>query len=206
MTLEHFVNKYKLDLNKKSPINIPILRDEMAKNLDELNFKTGVEVGTWQGEHAEILCRNIPGLHLSCVDPWTYYRGFIDYHSHDYEPAFEKARNVLKGYDVTFIRKYSLDAASYFKDRSLDFVYIDANHDFRHLIDDVDTWKNKVKRGGIIYGHDYHKSPHRWQTNQVYYAIQSYLYANRINPWFTLGVEDVNLPFGNGVKSWMFIK
>ena len=205
-TLDYIVDKYKLDLDQKLPIRIPIaLRENFAQTLAELNFNVGAEVGVWEGEHAEILFKANPNLKLYGIDSWTPYRGMRDYHSYSYQPAYEKARKVLAPYNCTFIRSFSMDAVKDFENKSLDFVYIDANHGFRYVIDDIAEWSKKVKRGGIIFGHDYHKSNHRWQTQQVYYAVSAYAYANRINPWFSLGVENSKLDKGNGVPGWAWI-
>ena len=42
-----------------------------------------------------------------------------------------------------------------FKDYSLDFVYIDGNHKYDSVIEDLNTWYPKVKYRGIIAGDDY---------------------------------------------------
>jgi hypothetical protein len=206
-TLEFLQKKFNLDLSQKLPINIKEAnREVMAQTLAELGFNVGAEVGVWEGEHAEILFKANPKLLLYGIDSWVPYKGNRDYHSYSYQPAYEKARSVLAPYSCTLIRRFSMDAVKDFDDKSLDFVYIDANHGFRHVIDDIDSWLPKVKRGGIIYGHDFHKSIKRWSLQQVYYAVGSYAYANRLNPWFSLGVNDVNLLKGNGVQSWMWVK
>jgi len=38
----------------------------------------------------------------------------------------------------------------------LDFVYIDANHNYEFVINDIRLALTKIKKGGIISGHDYH--------------------------------------------------
>ena len=53
------------------------------------------------------------------------------------------------------IRKASVDVAKDFEDRSLDVVFIDANHDYIEVKKDIEAWLPKVKFGGIISGHDY---------------------------------------------------
>lgn len=57
-------------------------------------------------------------------------------------------KNIIK------IKKTSLEASKDFKDRSLDLVYIDAEHDENSVRLDIQIWKNKVKKGGILAGHD----------------------------------------------------
>ena len=41
------------------------------------------------------------------------------------------------------------------EDESLDFVYIDANHAYDWVVQDIELWYPKVKKGGILWGHDY---------------------------------------------------
>jgi predicted O-methyltransferase YrrM len=54
------------------------------------------------------------------------------------------------------IRTYSKNAANLFRDKSLDFVFIDASHEYEDVRDDILSWLPKVKEGGVIAGHDYY--------------------------------------------------
>lgn len=56
---------------------------------------------------------------------------------------------------IKIIRKTSVQAAKSFKPNSVDFVFIDGNHDTQSVQSDIDAWYPKVKVGGIIAGHDY---------------------------------------------------
>ena len=49
----------------------------------------------------------------------------------------------------------SVEGAELFEDGSLDFVYIDGLHTYKGVIDDITAWKQKVKPGRWIGGHDY---------------------------------------------------
>lgn len=49
----------------------------------------------------------------------------------------------------------STRAASFFRDESLDFVFVDAAHDFESVSRDLAAWYPKVRVGGRIAGHDY---------------------------------------------------
>jgi hypothetical protein len=50
----------------------------------------------------------------------------------------------------------SVDAAKSSFNYGFDFVYIDANHKRPYIDNDLHAWFNKVKKGGIFGGHDYH--------------------------------------------------
>lgn len=208
-TLDYILKKFGnyIDLRQPSPITIPVAyREVMAETYKELGFKVGAEIGTWTGEHAQILVEKNPELKLYCVDPYVKYGGYIDYRVENFDPAFLEAQKRTKGYNVEFIRKFSLDAAKDFPDNFFDFVYIDANHEFRHVVDDIDDWGRKVKHGGILAGHDYRKSFNRWKTHQVIYAVDAYFAAKKMSPWFALGENNKYLQLGNGVQSWMWVK
>jgi hypothetical protein len=56
---------------------------------------------------------------------------------------------------LTPIRKPSLEAVTRYQDASLDFVFIDAAHDYDSVKADILAWKPKVKPGGYLGGHDY---------------------------------------------------
>jgi SAM-dependent methyltransferase len=56
----------------------------------------------------------------------------------------------------TPMRMTSQDAVHQFDDASLDFVFIDASHEYEDVKDDIRVWIKKVKPGGILAGHDYY--------------------------------------------------
>jgi predicted O-methyltransferase YrrM len=47
------------------------------------------------------------------------------------------------------------EAASLFQDGSLDGVFIDADHTYEAVKMDIQNWMPKVRKGGILAGHDY---------------------------------------------------
>jgi hypothetical protein len=65
-----------------------------------------------------------------------------------------------------------------FEDNSLDFVYIDANHTYEGVKEDIKYWYPKVKPGGLLLGHDYLPND---MYNDERKDIPIYLYANN-NP------------------------
>lgn len=74
------------------------------------------------------------------------------------EQMFHNHMQPLSGHYET-IRAESSEAAAHFADGTVDFVFIDANHTAEFVRRDVLAWLPKVKKGGIIAGHDYNP-PH----------------------------------------------
>ena len=218
-TLNYIKNKYGLRYHVPMPILLPIDRDKgLSGLLNELGCKIGVEVGTQKGRYATWLFSRIKGLKLYCVDPWAYYEGYIETNrwldQTTFDGFFEIAKKRLEGKNVEFIRKYSMDAVKDFKDESLDFVYIDGNHTFEYVIDDVAAWEKKVKVGGIVAGHDYRNSIDRVKKGsnaltpferikliQVKTAMDAWTLANRIKPWFATTATATDRS-----PSWFYVK
>ncbi|GAG06020.1 unnamed protein product, partial [marine sediment metagenome] len=49
----------------------------------------------------------------------------------------------------------TINASMSFEGRSVDFVYVDASHDYDSVKNDIYTWFTKLKQGGWMAGHDY---------------------------------------------------
>lgn len=56
---------------------------------------------------------------------------------------------------IRVIRDYSVEAAKLFSSRSVDFAYLDADHTYEAACQDIAAWWPKIKRGGVLGGHDY---------------------------------------------------
>lgn len=208
-TLDYITQRYNLTIPVKSPLDIPgIGRNDLALLFTELGFKRGVELGTERGVYAEILCQANPGLKLACVDSWTAYRGYRDHVSQDKLDGFYfDTQDKLSRYNVEMVRMFSRDALHLFEDKSLDFVYIDANHELPFVIFDIIEWSKKVRPGGIVSGHDYYRSKRVDSKNHVVEAVHAYTSAYRIHPWFILGSKDKAPGMTrDDSRSWMWVK
>lgn len=151
----------------------------MASLFCELGFVEGVEVGTREGAFAKKLCTSNPNLSLTCVDPYMEYGSASKNESERrYKAALETL--VQAGLRVQIMRQTSMEAVNRFKDSSLDFVFIDGNHDFEFVMEDIVKWSYKVKKGGIVAVHDYHP----FVGCDVMVAVNAYTRAKGINPWY----------------------
>lgn len=155
-------------------------RNYLAAVLGKLGFTTGVEVGTSLGRYAYTLCRAIPNLNLTCVDPWGMGIETDPIVLGKCDRTYARARRALRAYNVTFTRKKSMDAVEEFKDQTLDFVYIDGDHLFDFVVQDIVRWTPKVRLGGVIACHDYTSAV----GNGVIWAVNSYTHCHHIDPWY----------------------
>lgn len=99
---------------------------------------------------------------LVSVDPWLEApsdeyidRANVSQPEHEQFFAETKRRLARFGNRSDVRRLTSVEAAPAFDDATLDFVYIDARHDYESVREDLETWYSKVRPGGIIAGHDY---------------------------------------------------
>lgn len=131
-------------------------RKQLAIYFRDLGFRVGAEIGVASGEYSETLCKEIPGLKLYCIDLWQPYKEYKDYQRKGtFNKMYKDAHKKLFKYDAHFIQRYSIDAVRDFVDHSLDFVYIDANHQYEYVKEDIEHWAKKVNFDGIVAGHDY---------------------------------------------------
>jgi hypothetical protein len=198
--LDYIVRKFNVDRGAPPPVFIPTgVRADLAKLYGELGFKVGAEIGVERGVYAEQICQATPGVKLYCIDCWQIYNGCPEYDQQTRLDAYyQEAKTRLAPYNCEFIKKYSLDAVGDFPPESLDFVYIDANHKFDYVMSDIIFWSKIVKPGGIVSGHDYHKSRDPRANFQVIEAVNVYANVHQIKSWFVLNNE--------GCASWFWVK
>ena len=211
-TLDYIVKKYNLNLDQRLPIQIAnIGRDNLAELFFELGYRIGVEIGTERGLYAEVLCKANPKLKLYCIDPWSSYPGYREYvPQKKLDACYDEAKTRLSAFNCELVKALSQDALNDFLDESLDFVYIDGNHEFTYITQDLYSWSKKVKPGGIIAGHDYminKDKPDNRVPCHVLWVVNAFMAAYEIRPWFVVGAKDrVPGEVRDKPRSWFYIK
>lgn len=171
-------------------------RADIGTICKELGLTTGAEIGVYKGEYTKQLLDK--GLKVYGIDPWKAFWGqgrtqnrqdrqdFLYGHTQRYLDEY------IKNGQCELIRKTSTEALKDFKDGSLDFVYIDGDHTFAHAAHDIYYWSKKVKKGGIIAGHDYFITPFyaRNVWCHVKVVVDAYTQLYDIKDWYLIG----NLP------------
>lgn len=115
-----------------------------------------VEVGSWKGRSSSFMCVEIANsqksINFFCVDTW---KGSKEHNvNEDLYMTFMKNMSPVKNFFTPW-KMTSLEASSLFDDKSIDFVFIDASHEYEDVKTDIFAWYPKIRSGGIIAGHDY---------------------------------------------------
>lgn len=138
------------------------------------NIKTIVEIGSYAGEGSEIISRFFEDATVYCVDPWNnmdvdIYNKIGKNFGDEYKPKIsEKCFDIMHSCsdNIKKLKMTSMEASCYFKNSEgesdnraiyppVDLIYIDGIHVAEHIILDLNAWIPKMRKDGILSGHDY---------------------------------------------------
>lgn len=128
-----------------------------------------VELGCWKGKSSTFLITEAlnsgKNMELHFVDTWAgspehlnpdesaYEEGLVDDPDFVYKIFLENINKI--DYPKHIHRIHTFQASKLFENNSIDFLFIDTAHEFKHVEKEISLWYSKVKSGGIISGHDY---------------------------------------------------
>jgi len=127
-----------------------------------LHIQSIVEIGVYRGKTSQFFRTLFPDAMLYLIDPWALYSDYlsegagpISKKSDDYKNAYKEVKKIFKGdQQVKIIRKTSMKALEDVPDQ-IDLVYIDGNHSYSYVKQDIEKWFPKLRIGGLLSGHDY---------------------------------------------------
>jgi hypothetical protein len=152
-----------------------------------------VEVGVWQGAFSKKIYNISKPKMLVLVDSWTYdeqVRGcapqvdgkeplsqkFFDDAKYKTYNLFENKKNVV------ILDQNSSNSSSNYKDNYFDYIYLDAEHTYQAVSNDLDMWYPKLKNNGVLFGDDYY-----WReeddTLSLHKAYQDFIAKHQIRKW-----------------------
>ncbi len=153
----------------------------LIRLLKDRPHAVGAEIGVNFGETFVQLLRGLPNLELIyAVDPWCAYPEYkrvlaeAKWRTQEaFDEVFKRflTRILPLAHRVSILRAFSTAAARVLRDGSLDFVFIDGNHSYEYVRDDIAAWAPKVKQGGLIAGHDYLAHPKSGENWGVIEAV-----------------------------------
>jgi predicted O-methyltransferase YrrM len=116
-------------------------------------WRIGAELGVWEGALFGYLLAAFPRLYLYGVDHW---KAEGQYAAKDMAQAESKVMRIAERFPLRckILKQSTVDAAQGIPDGHLDFVFIDASHDTESVTADIRAWRPKVRRSGLLTGHD----------------------------------------------------
>jgi SAM-dependent methyltransferase len=180
------------------------LMDKIKSHLGDI--ETAIEVGTWRGDFAAIMCQKLIPNKFFAIDPFALYEDYTDkpnitefanQQNLDILAAQVQSRvsKFLPNGRSVLMREMSSDAVDQFEDNSVDVVYIDADHKYDPVLADIRAWYPKVKPGGILCGDDYIDGSHIEKFG-VIPAVNDFAAENSLSLGVTVGAN----------PTWVFCK
>lgn len=139
-------------------------RGELPGYLNSVGLTgSAVEVGVKEGHNSLYILSKWKGKKLHMVDPWVNQdkKIYTDISNADDKTQEDRFRELKRKLELNYKgryelhRGYSVPVSNTFNTSSLDFVYIDARHDYKGVLEDCEAWWPKLRVGGLIAGHDF---------------------------------------------------
>lgn len=121
---------------------------------------TMIEIGSFMGESTMMFASTCYFDKIYSIDPYDGDdMGIKDLGLNNWNFIQEQFKINTRYFDyIEQINDYSQNVYNQFKDNSIDFIYIDADHTYESVKRDIELFIPKLKNGGIIGGHDYSNS------------------------------------------------
>lgn len=146
----------------------------------------GAEIGVHKGDFSQYLLDRVAPKKLHLIDPWqsyddeVYLRSWYGQSNADQTTMDDRYNLVVKRFQeqinqdiVKIHRSSSIEAVEDFSDEYFDWVYIDGNHLYEFVFQDLENFYGKVKNGGILAGDDYNIEG--WWDNGVTKAVDEFV-------------------------------
>lgn len=181
-------------------------RNDIGKLLESLKLTGfGVEIGVEHGLYSKVLLSTTKLNKLYLIDLWEtqpveIYRDMSNSVTQDIQnKRYQDVLGLTKEYPdrVVMMKMDSVVAAKTFDDNFFDFIYIDANHKYEAVKNDISAWYPKLKNNGLFSGHDYLDVINKFGEFGVKRAVDEFCKIVNKTPIIT---KEKRTP------SWYFIK
>lgn len=175
--------------------------DAIILRIPKQDHVVGAEVGVWRGETCSKVLARCPNVTLYLIDRWkppkkgdSYSRSGAKIAAKsikEHKEAFDLTMSLIKPYEdrAIVLKGDTVPMAKKIEDGILDFAFIDADHSFEGVYNDILAYLPKIKVGGWIGGHDYNG---KWEVED---AVHTFFDKRRVtkdvnSTWFVRVTEE----------------
>lgn len=150
------------------------------------------EVGVFEGGFSKVIQIMTEPKKLYLIDCWQKFDDNTGWNrdpmskmsQQEWDDVYQNVLDANKDKEnVEVIKFFSISASAMFEDEYFDWVYIDANHSYQAVLDDLNAWYPKVKKGGILCGDDYYL--YKWVD--VHTAVSDFLKQRKLKLNYVIG-------------------
>lgn len=135
----------------------------------------GCEIGVFEGVFSKFLLDNVKPKKLYLIDPFStneFKKAKLG-HSHSGDDYFQIVSDKIKKYPNAEIIRKTSDCLKDFNDNFFDWIYIDGNHNYDYVLQDLLLSYAKIKTQGLILGDDYETVSKKWDDG-VFRAVNEF--------------------------------
>lgn len=136
------------------------------------------EVGVARGDFSRQILDICQPKQLHLIDPWCD-ESVADYSAQSHRNILARFKDEIAAGQVFVHRGLSAQVLPTFADDDLDWIYIDAAHDYGSVADELKISARVVKGGGLIAGHDYIRWVSPTERYGVMEAVNEFAMATR---------------------------
>ena len=165
-------------------------REKLLKQLPQGSI--GVEIGVHEGDFSAQILDIVQPTRLYLVDPWEFqtddtyenalyggHKGIDQSHMNvRLDQVKTRFADAITRQQVIIQRGYSNEVIDAFDDQSLDWVYIDGNHLYEYVKQDLELYYDKVTSGGYLTGDDYNNRG--WWEDGVTRAVDEFVHERQL--------------------------
>ena len=160
--------------------------------INKYGYQEGAEIGVAFGAHSRRILDGTNIKKLWGIDPY-FPNLFCNFHTQNEADIFYYwvlDKMLIFGDRYKLLRDFANKAKLQFKNESLDFIFIDGDHSYEGVRDDLNNWVSKVRTGGLVCGDDY---------NTIWPGV-----PRAVNEFISKNSYALNFACNNRV--WWFIK